>query len=51
MLEQNMSMYNLVPACVFCAQFFDPDFPGGIAIPNKGPPTPKPKFFEKKYSW
>ena len=30
-----MSMYNLVPVCVFCAQFFDPDFPGGIAVPNR----------------
>ena len=46
LLEQNMSMYNLVPACVFCAQFFDPDFPGGIAIPSKSDPIKKVPFLE-----
>ena len=32
-------MYNLVNVCVFCAQFFDPDFPDGIAYPVKVPST------------
>ena len=26
-------MYNLVPVCAFCSQYFDPDFEGGIAYP------------------
>lgn len=26
-------MYNLVYVCIFCAQYFDPDCPGGIAFP------------------
>ena len=30
-----MGMYNLVPVCPFCAQFFDPDFDGGIAFPQR----------------
>lgn len=33
MLDNTISMYNLVNVCVFCAQFFDPDFPDGIAYP------------------
>ena len=32
-LDQTISMYNLFPVCLFCAQFFDPDLPGGIAYP------------------
>lgn len=30
-------MYNLVYVCAFCAQFFDPDFPDGIAYPQRIP--------------
>jgi hypothetical protein len=30
-------MYNLVYVCAFCAQFFDPDFPDGIAYPQRVP--------------
>jgi hypothetical protein len=26
-------MYSLVHVCIFCSQFFDPDFPDGIAYP------------------
>lgn len=32
-LDNTISMYNLVYVCVFCAQYFDPDCPGGIAFP------------------
>ena len=32
-LDNSISMYNLVYVCVFCAQYFDPDFPDGIAYP------------------
>jgi hypothetical protein len=34
MLEEGMGMYNLVPVCAYCCQFFDPDFEGGIAYPQ-----------------
>lgn len=34
-LDNTISMYNLVYVCVFCAQFFDPDFPDGIAYPTR----------------
>jgi hypothetical protein len=34
-LDQTISMYNLVHVCLFCGQFFDPDFEGGIAYPQK----------------
>lgn len=33
-LDNTLSMYNLVEVCVFCSQFFDPDFPDGIALPS-----------------
>lgn len=33
-------MFNLVYVCTFCAQFFDPDFPDGIAYPTRiSPPS------------
>ncbi len=38
MLDNTISMYNLVNVCLFCAQFFDPDFPDGIAYPVKVSP-------------
>jgi len=28
-------MYNLMHVCGFCHQFFDPEFDGGIAYPNR----------------
>lgn len=34
-LDQSITMYNLVNVCAFCAQFFDPDFEGGIAYPQR----------------
>ena len=34
-LSQGTSMFNLVHVCGFCRQYFDPDFEGGIAFPNK----------------
>lgn len=34
LLDHTVSMYNLVHVCVFCAQYFDPDFEGGIAYPD-----------------
>lgn len=46
-LEQNMSMYNLVPVCVFCSQYFDPEYPDGIAMPLQQPPQPAKSMFEK----
>ena len=33
MLEQGTSMFNLVNICVFCNQYFFPDFPNGIFFP------------------
>ena len=33
MMDQTISMFNLVRVCHFCKQFFDPDFDGGIAFP------------------
>ena len=33
MMDQTISMFNLVRVCNFCSQFFDPDFQGGIAFP------------------
>ncbi len=33
MLEQGTSMFNLVNVCVFCNQYFFPDFPNGIFFP------------------
>lgn len=35
LLDNTISMYNLVPVCSFCVQYFDPDFDGGIAYPNR----------------
>jgi hypothetical protein len=46
LLEQNMSMYNLVPVCVFCAQYFDPDFPDGIAMPIRKAAPGKRTLFD-----
>lgn len=34
-LDNTISMYNLYYVCVFCSQFFDPDFPDGIAYPTR----------------
>lgn len=34
-LDNTISMYNLVDVCLFCSQYFDPDFPDGIAYPVK----------------
>ena len=34
-LDQSITMYNLVNVCAFCAQYFDPDFPDGIASPQR----------------
>lgn len=36
-LDNTISMYNLVYVCAFCVQFFDPDFPDGIAYPTRLP--------------
>ena len=33
MMDQTISMFNLVRVCCFCSQYFDPDFDGGIAFP------------------
>ena len=33
LLDHTISMYSLVHVCTFCSQFFDPDFPDGIAYP------------------
>lgn len=41
-LDQSITMYNLVNVCAFCAQFFDPDFPGGIAYPQQEPAKAHP---------
>ena len=35
LLDNTISMYNLVRVCTYCSQFFDPDFEGGIAYPVK----------------
>lgn len=40
-LDNTMSMYNLFDVCVFCSQFFDPDYEGGIFSPHKRSPTKK----------
>lgn len=42
-LDQSITMYNLVNVCSFCSQYFDPDFEGGIAFPqrNKKPAHPE----------
>jgi len=34
-LDQSITMYNLVNVCAFCSQYFDPDFEGGIAFPQR----------------
>jgi hypothetical protein len=34
-LDNTISMYNFYYVCYFCAQFFDPDFPEGIAYPTR----------------
>lgn len=36
-LDQSITMFNLVKVCAFCAQYFDPEFPGGIAAPEREP--------------
>lgn len=41
MMDQTMSMFNLVRVCYFCSQFFDPDFDGGIAFPIRNFKTSK----------
>jgi hypothetical protein len=35
LLDNTISMFNVVRVCAFCAQYFDPDFPGGIAAPQR----------------
>ena len=30
-----MSLFNLVPVCIFCSQYFDPECPDGISPPSK----------------
>ena len=40
-LSLGMSLFNLVPVCVFCSQFFDPDKDCGVSAPSKsGVPVP-----------
>ena len=34
-LAEGMSLYNLVPVCTMCNQYFDPDFDSGISPPNQ----------------
>lgn len=34
-LYLGMSLFNLVPVCIFCSQYFDPDCPDGISPPSK----------------
>mmetsp|Transcript_23164 Transcript_23164/g.33959 ORF Transcript_23164/g.33959 Transcript_23164/m.33959 type:complete len:1078 (-) Transcript_23164:146-3379(-) len=34
-LALGMSLFNLVPVCVFCSQFFDPAFEDGVTPPSK----------------
>lgn len=34
-LEQGTSMFNLMPVCDFCSQYFDPDVDGSIAYPDR----------------
>jgi len=46
-IEQNMSMYNLVPVCLFCSQYFDPEVPDGISMPNQQLPSQKKTMLEK----
>ncbi len=36
-LDNTISMYNLVCVCAFCAQYFDPEFPDGVAFPIRVP--------------
>jgi len=40
-LEQTMTMFNLVQVCLFCAQFFDPEYENGIFYPRKVLPQEK----------
>jgi hypothetical protein len=54
LLDNTISMFNVVRVCVFCAQYFDPDFPGGIAAPQRQLEIdPKSsvmaKFFDQRY--
>lgn len=35
LLDNTLSMYCLVNVCVFCTQYFDPDYPDGIAYPQR----------------
>ncbi len=41
-LDNTISMYNLVDICLFCSQYFDPDFPDGIAYPIRTNPNGVP---------
>lgn len=34
-LALGMSLFNLVPVCAFCNQFFDPDYDDGVTPPSK----------------
>lgn len=42
LLDHTISMYSLVHVCTFCSQFFDPDFPDGIAYPVRMPSPVRP---------
>jgi hypothetical protein len=32
-LAGGMSFFNLAPVCIFCAQYFDPDYEDGVVFP------------------
>lgn len=54
LLDQSISMFNFVRVCAFCAQFFDPDFPDGIASPRRELEAPTSSsalfnFFDSRY--
>jgi hypothetical protein len=38
-LSLGMSLFNLVPVCAFCSQFFDPEYDDGVTPPSKSKPV------------
>jgi hypothetical protein len=34
-LDNTLSMYNSVRVCLFCSQYFDPDYHDGIILPSR----------------
>ncbi len=44
LLDNTLSMYSLVSVCVYCTQFFDPDYPEGIAYPLRDVVEDKVRF-------